>query len=371
MDARVAVLREFNRSIELSSVRVPDVGHRAAIVRVSYAGVCGTDVHLQSGHLPVPTPIVLGHEGVGTIISLGDGLDVDATGAELHVGDVVGWTPSIPCGRCRACLQDRQASLCASRLVYGVNQNADVAPFASGSWGEYIYLQPGTTIFKLPPGCTELDAIALGCAGPTATHGILGLLGGIAGQSVVVQGAGPVGLASAIIAKMSGARTVVIVGAPESRLAAAHDRQIADEVINIQSEPEAGRRADLVRSVVGASGADIVIEATGVPAAVAEGIDLSRRGGTYLVLGQYTDHGPTPINPHYITQKQLRIQGSWGFHSGDYLSYLALLPRLVQEFDPRTFVSTYPLADANAALDDMRHGRVIKAVLVPGSADAQ
>ncbi len=122
-------------------------------------------------------------------------------------------------------------------------------------------------------------------------------------------------------------------------------------------------------------GADLVVEATGVPQAVAEGIDLCRRGGRYLVLGQYTDHGAVPLNPHLITRKQLQVFGSWAMTGEHYVRHVAAVPALAARFDLARLVTRYPLAEAEQALADMRAGRGAQAgarpVAAPGRVSAR
>jgi threonine dehydrogenase-like Zn-dependent dehydrogenase len=115
-------------------------------------------------------------------------------------------------------------------------------------------------------------------------------------------------------------------------------------------------------------GADVVVECTGVPSAVAEGFEFTRRNGQYLVLGQYTDRGTTPINPHVITRKQLKVYGSWAFAEAHYARYVRTLPQLAARFDLGKLATYYPLDDANRALADMATGSVMKAVLKIGAA---
>jgi threonine dehydrogenase-like Zn-dependent dehydrogenase len=120
----------------------------------------------------------------------------------------------------------------------------------------------------------------------------------------------------------------------------------------------------LVREATpGRRGADVVLECAGVPGAVAEGWEMARRGGTFLALGQYTDRGAVPLNPHLITQKQLRIVGSWGFAEKHYLAHIQALPRLNDRFDLARLITRYRLEDADGALADMAAGRVMKPVL--------
>jgi threonine dehydrogenase-like Zn-dependent dehydrogenase len=84
-----------------------------------------------------------------------------------------------------------------------------------------------------------------------------------------------------------------------------------------------------------------------------------------LVLGQYTDHGPTPLNPHLITRKQLEIRGSWAFSAAHYVEYLQTLPQLLSRFAIEQLITTFPLDRAQEAIEAAKAGRVGKAVLVP------
>jgi threonine dehydrogenase-like Zn-dependent dehydrogenase len=365
-EARGVVLREFRRPMTLETAPVPEPGPGAVIARVDLAGVCGTDVHLHHGYLPIPLPLILGHEGVGRVQSLGAGVERDFSGNPLREGDAIVWSSNIPCGRCHWCVVAGERTLCETRKVYGVNQRFDEAPRLSGSWAEAIYLQPGSAIFRLPDGVTAEQVIALGCAGPTAVHGVIDVAGINAGDTVVVQGSGPVGIASAMYAHLAGASRVIIVGGPAGRLDLARELGVGDVHIDIFAFTDPVERIRLVLDATpGRRGADVVLECAGVPEAVSEGWEMARRGGTFLALGQYTDRGATPLNPHVITRKQLRIVGSWGFAEKHYLGHVQALPRLVERFDLPRLITRYPLADANRALVDMAAGVVMKPVLEP------
>ncbi|WP_223734375.1 zinc-binding dehydrogenase [Streptomyces purpurogeneiscleroticus] len=365
--SRAVVLEEFGKPLQLRRYDVPTPQEMAALVRVEYAGVCGTDLHLQSGHLPIPVPVGLGHEAVGRVDTLGPGLTHDVLGNELAPGDWVSWLNNIACGRCRFCLVEQQPTLCTgSRRIYGINQSADQWPHLSGGWADYIYLQPGTVLVKLPEAATPQQVIALGCAGPTAVHGVLNEVRVRSGDTVVVQGSGPVGLAAAMYAQLSGAKKVIIVGGPATRLELAKRLGVGHVHIDVFQVADADERTEIVHGETDGAGADVVVECAGVPSAVAEAIDYARPDGAIAVIGQYTDHGPTPINPHLITRKNLNISGSWGFGARHYLGYIASLPQLVANFDIGQMVSEYALEEANSALADVKSGAVVKAVLRVG-----
>jgi threonine dehydrogenase-like Zn-dependent dehydrogenase len=259
---------------------------------------------------------------------------------------------------------ERERTLCADRKVYGINQRFDQWPHLSGGWADYVYLQPGSAVFRVPEGVSATQAIALGCAGPTAVHGVNDITGIDVGDTVVVQGSGPVGMAAAMYAHLAGAAKVIIVGGPASRLALARELGVGDVHVDVFATPDADERLRQVLSETpGGRGADVVLECAGVPTAVAEGFEMARRNAKYLVLGQYTDRGATPINPHVITRKQLKVYGSWAFAESHYLGYLRSLPQLAARFDLDRLVTPYPLEEANQALADVGEGKVMKAVL--------
>jgi threonine dehydrogenase-like Zn-dependent dehydrogenase len=369
--SRAAVLEAFDQPLAIAEAAVPEPQPGALVAKVIYGGICGTDVHLHHGNLPIPTPLVLGHEAVGRVWKLGEGVGADFTGEPLREGDPIAWASSIPCGRCYWCVVERERTLCADRKVYGVNQRFDQWPHLSGGWADYVYLQPGSAVFRLPPGVSPEQAIALGCAGPTAVHGVLDITGIGVGDTVVVQGSGPVGMAAAMYAHLSGAAKVILVGGPASRLKLARELGVGDVHVDVFAMPDPAERLRLVLGETpGGRGADVVLECAGVPTAVAEGFEMARRNAKYLVLGQYTDRGATPINPHVITRKQLKVYGSWAFAEAHYLGYVRSLPQLAARFDLDRLLTPYPLTEANRALADVAAGRVMKAVLKGAGADA-
>jgi threonine dehydrogenase-like Zn-dependent dehydrogenase len=156
----------------------------------------------------------------------------------------------------------------------------------------------------------SLAAMAFACAGPTMVHALSERCPIRLGEAVVVQGSGPVGLAAAALAQLATAATVTLLGGPASRLELAAAVGIGDRHLNlVESDDQAAILAGL-------EGADLVIECTGVPHAVAQGLYLPRRGGDYLVVGQYTDAGPVAVNPHQIVYRQLNVNRFLGVHRG-------------------------------------------------------
>jgi threonine dehydrogenase-like Zn-dependent dehydrogenase len=358
--AAAAVLHAIDAPLEVTELELHEPRDGEVVLAVEYGGICGTDVHLCAGDLPVPVPLVLGHEGIGVIDEAGASARL-ADGSAATVGRRVMWASSISCGKCWPCRVAREPTLCEHRRTYGVNRSVGDGP--AGSWSARILLEGGTSIVPLPDGVDSLAASALACAGPTVLHALDERRPVRQGESVVVQGSGPVGIAAAIYAGLAGADTIVLVGAPACRLELATELGVATERVDFTQTDQ------LVERVVGMTpagrGADLVIECTGVPEAVEQGLRMCRRGGSYLILGQYTDAGPAAINPHSIVYRQLDVIGSWAFGGPHLERYVASLPRVLRSHALDRLVTVFDLADVNRALAAVKAGAVMKAILAP------
>lgn len=318
--------------------------------------VCGTDVHLWKGQLAgVPYPIIPGHVSVGRVAETDGALDVD--GNPLREGQIVTFLDVYgTCGRCWYCTVAQAGTRCPHRKVYGVTLSSDDGLL--GGWSECIHLRPGVHVIPLPESLDWRAFMAGGCGMPTALHAVT-LAEIDFGDCVVIQGAGPVGLCAVALAQLRGAGQVIVVGGPELRLQAAR-KLGADVTIGLDED-----RVERVRELTHGRGADVTIEATGVPAAVPEGMRMTRDAGRYVVVGQYTDAGDATFNPHLdLNQKHLEIRGCWGSDVGHVYRAVKVMAR--HPF-PWTDLITreYPLEDAQLALEAVQAQTVVKALIVP------
>ncbi len=357
-----AVMPQPGQSIELQELPIPELAPDSALMRVTYSEVCGTDVHLHDGRLAgVPYPIIPGHVSVGVIARL-RGRMFDVTGRPIHEGQSVTFLDVHgSCGACWYCLVAKASTRCPSRRVYGITFG--VADTLAGGWAQYLYLRPGTKVIPLD-GVDPQRFMAGGCSLPTALHAMdraeIGLT-----DSVLVLGSGPVGLSVVALARLSGAGQVLCIGAPDDRLDNA--RAVgADATLNFMSHDEFARE-EWVRSYTGGRGADITIEASGNPAAVVHALRWTRDAGRVVVVGQYTDHGAVPVNPHTeINRKHLEIRGCWG---SDYSHFHRAVEIIRQTADDcpwdRVRCVPFGLTQAAAALDAVRSAKVIKALIDP------
>lgn len=363
-----AVLPAPHQPMELRRFPKPTLEPGAVLLRTLGSEVCGTDTHLAEGQLAgVPYPIIPGHVTVGVIEEIGpvtNGTGVlDPDGKALRLGQIVTFLDVYGnCGRCWFCTVGKATTRCPDRKVYGVTLSADEGLL--GGWAEYVYLRPGVHIVPLPDELDWRAFLSAGCGMPTALHAIS--LGDVQfGDTVLVQGAGPVGLSAAVLAQLRGAGQVIVVGGPPVRLEAASKFGV-DTVIDIAQTTETERH-DLVQQLTNGRGADVTIEATGVPAAVPEGMRLTRDAGTYVVVGQYTNVGDATFNPHLdLNQKHLTIRGCWGSDVGHVYRSVLVMARYSGQFPWTELISAdYDLAHAQDALNDVAAQRVVKALIVP------
>lgn len=366
---RAVVMPGPGAPLQVRDVRAAEPEPGAVLLDTLGSEVCGTDVHLWHGQLAgVPYPIIPGHVSVGRIAALGDPLPgqdaiADVSGRPLRVGQPVTFLDVYgTCGRCWYCTVGRATTRCPSRRVYGVTLSADEGLL--GGWAEQIELRPGVHVIPLPDGLDWRAFLAGGCGMPTALHAVT--LADVAfGDTVVVQGAGPVGLAAAILAQLRGAGQVIVIGGPQVRLAAAL-RFGADAVIDIGGST-ADERIEQVRTATDGRGADVTIEATGVPSAVPEGMRLTRDAGRYVVVGQYTNAGEATFNPHLdLNQKHLDVRGCWGSDVGHLYRAVQVMAKYGNRFAWTDLISReYRLEEAQRALQDVAEQSVVKALIVP------
>ena len=360
---RAAVMPAPRAPLELREIPWPALEPGSAMLRTLYSEVCGTDVHLHHGRLAgVPYPIIPGHVSVGHLEAI-RGEIRDIGGDPFREGDLVTFLDvHETCGRCYECLVTKQTTRCPKRKVYGITYGVADGPL--GGWADHIWMKPGVKLLRLPARVDPAAFIAGGCGLVTAVHAVE--RGDVRlGSSVAVLGAGPVGLAAVALAKLSGAHPIVAVGAPEPRLAFAK-RMGATHTLALEVPHD--ERAAQVRTLTGGHGVDVVIEAAGDPAAVAQALDLVRDGGRVVVAGQYTDGGDATLNPHrQINRKHVEIRGCWGCDFSHVHRAVRLLAEQAAALPWTEAISArYPLERAGEALEAVAARSVVKAVIAPG-----
>jgi L-iditol 2-dehydrogenase len=361
---RAVVMPAPGRPLEERRFPAPRPAEGGAVLQTLASEVCGTDVHLWHGRLSgVPYPIIPGHVSCGRIVETAGAL-ADVEGRPLAVGQVVTFYDVFgTCGSCWHCLVARAGTRCPRRRVYGITTGAEEGLL--GGWAEQIEVRPGVRMLPLPDGIDATDFMGGGCGLPTGFHAVE--RAGVAlGDTVVIQGSGPVGLNAAVFTLLSGAQAVLVVGAPAARLAAARALG-ADDVLDIGQAPDPAERVRWVRDRTAGRGADVVIEASGNPQAVREGLEMVRDAGRYVVVGQYTDAGDVTLNPHtHLNRRHATVLGCWGYEYTHLHRATSLMARHRDRFRWRELVTReYRLEEAPRALEEMARLAVVKALIRP------
>ena len=359
-----AVMPGPRQPLEVRALPAPQLEPGAALLHTIYSEVCGTDVHLHHGRLDVPFPLIPGHVSVGVVAAVraGDDAPRDVEGEAIREGDVVTFLDvHETCNQCYQCLVALQPTRCPKRRVYGITYGARDGLL--GGWSEAIWMKPGVKMIRLPHGLDPETFIGGGCGLVTALHAI-DLAHLRLGESVVVLGVGPVGQSVIALAALSGAGEVIGIGAPPDRLAFAH-RMGATHTLGL--DIDGAERIAGVRARTQRRGADVVIEASGSPDAVAQALDMVRDGGRVVVCGHYTDNGPVEIHPHWqINRKHVELRGCWGSQYHHFHRAVQLAARFGEKVPWREMVSgRYGLEQAGDALAAVESRRAIKALVVP------
>lgn len=337
MNGTMAALRlHAPGDLRLDEVPIPTPAPAEVLVKIHRCGICGTDLHIAKGNFPAPNlPLTLGHEFSGTVVELGsDVVGIDA-GAPVVV-DI-----NIACGHCYFCTRG-QKLFCPTVAQLGVHR--------AGGLAEYV-TAPASNLHVLPES-VSLDTAAYVEPLACAVHG-QDRLGVRSGDSVLVIGGGPMGLAHIALSRMNGAASVV-VSEPDAGRRRLARRMGADVVIDPMHQDLGETLTDLTHGV----GPDVVIEAVGSIRTYESAVAEVRRGGRILAYGAAPQDATMALRPFDVYAKELTIVGSYAGTYDTWPRAIALLAG--GRFDPGLIVdSVRPLGEAVEALKGLEHDRSI------------
>jgi threonine dehydrogenase-like Zn-dependent dehydrogenase len=307
MKGRAAITVDRVRGMELAEYEVPAPGPDEVLVRVTLASICGSDLHMWRGEVPwfQRAPGIQGHEMTGRVAKLGAHRRTDSLGRPLREGDRVAYAYFIPCGECWACLGGTTG--CPNRYRTRNTVTAADPPHFLGAFAEYYLLKPTQWIFRVPDDLPDEYVAPVNCALSQVVYG-LHVIGVWLGDTVVVQGAGGLGIYACGVARDMGAGRVIVIDSIPDRLALARGFG-ADEVIDLREPPTKEARVQRVRELTGGVGADVVVEVVGVPGVVQEGLEMTRVGGRYLWMGNIVPGATAEIVPHDVVRQPKTIRG--------------------------------------------------------------
>ncbi|NLM77370.1 MAG: alcohol dehydrogenase catalytic domain-containing protein [Ruminococcaceae bacterium] len=361
---KAAVMTGVNEPFDVRSYPLTPPAKGMAKIKMTASGICGTDIHIHRGKIPVRTPTIIGHELVGQVMDIAP---EDSRQYAIAAGDHVIVDIACPCGTCLLCRTGDDANC----VNMGVTNGGDpeVAPHLYGGYAEYNY-SPVANLIKIPENLKARMTCVFACAGPTALHAFH-----LAEQAncpvkqakvAVVQGLGPVGMFALIYLASLGIENIMVITARRNDAREQLALKLgATKVFSLeQTGPD--QIISAIQAVSDGLGADLVYEASGHPQAFPQGLAFLRNRGVYLVPGQYSNSGDVPIAPQLITFKALHIIGSSQYSVSDvknYLGFLQTIPQLHECIE--SLARTYTVEQINEAIEDAKAGKNIKSMLVP------
>jgi threonine dehydrogenase-like Zn-dependent dehydrogenase len=354
--ARSYVLDKPQGHFVLGDYEIPHPAPGSVLMRIELCGVCGTDVHTwQSLVETLEYPISLGHEMVGIVEALGDGVHTDYIGKPLKVGDRIGVIPAIHCHKCYFCTIVKTPEKCIDWKTYGTWPRADQKPYFTGGYGEYLYIHDPNSVFvkvdTTPERGMFLEPMAV------VVHSMLHARIE-PGDTVVVNGAGPIGLLTIGLAKIAGASKVIALGRRNRlRLDLAESMGADFTICHTDIPVQDGRKKAVYSESLNGYGADVVFNTVGTAQAFLESLDYVRDSGTVVEVGNFVDSGTIPFNPcKHLLEKGIKLIGSF---DNEAEHYVRSLPVIADERIPIPDLITHrvPLERLEECLGAVRDGK--------------
>ncbi|MFN4336865.1 MAG: alcohol dehydrogenase catalytic domain-containing protein [Candidatus Nitrosocaldus sp.] len=286
---RAARFHAVGKPLEIEEIEKPKLSSNDVLIRVKAAGICYSDVHVLDGVIAADPPVTLGHEIAGVVEEIGSNV------TDYMKGDRVLVHFLSPCGKCKRCLQGKgmQCLRLFEREGYGFSND--------GGYAEYCRVDADRLV-KLPDDLSIEFAATLGCAGITAYHAVKSIARVRMGETVVIYGAGGVGLYALQAAKLSGAYTIAVARS-EARLKLAESLG-ADHVISAKD----GNVRKEVKRLTDGTGADVVFDLVLTEESVKSAIGMLANGGRLILVG--VSNRPISIDPQITVLKEFSILGS-------------------------------------------------------------
>src|SRR5260221_10130413 len=324
----------------LDVVPIPDIGEFDVLIRVLRSSICGTDVHIYEwdawAQKTIPTPMVIGHEFVGVIQSVGSHVH------DFHPGMIVTGEGHLVCGRCRNCLAGRR-HLCNKTSGVGVNR--------PGAFAEYVAI-PETNVWSADP---KIPLDVLSCFDPLGNAVHTALSFDVLGEDVLITGAGPIGCMAAAIARHAGARYVVVTDVIPYRLELAK-KMGATLAVDVRTESIAEAQKKLGMH----EGFDVGLEMSGNPHAFRDMLANMCHGGKIAMLG--IPEKEMAIDWNTVVFNMLTIKGIYGREMYETWYKMTVMLQSGLKIDP-VITHRYGYADFQKGFDAMRSGQSGKVVL--------
>lgn len=348
--SRAAVFTGPGRPLELRSFALPAPGPGEALVRIECSTICGSDLHTVRGARSEPTPSILGHEAIGVVASVGDPAPPACDGVAVQPGDRITWSVAVSCGACDRC-QRGLPQKCRALFKYG-HALAEGPRALSGGLSEYLLLQRGSAIVRIPHDLPAEVICPVNCATATIAAAFRAA-GPVVDRSVLIFGAGALGVIGAAWARSAGAASVCVCDPDRRRLDLARDFG-ADTVL--PSPPGPGERR----------ARDVILEVSGAPSAVAAAFELADVGGRIVLVGSVSPSPAVAVDPEAVVRRCLTISGVHNYAPVDLQAAVDFVHANTSVFPfARLVERTFTLDEAGEAIDWALRERPLRVAIRP------
>jgi putative phosphonate catabolism associated alcohol dehydrogenase len=360
--AKAAVMTAAGKDLEIKEYPLPLVGRGCILVKVTCCTICGSDVHSWTGRRAAPTPMILGHEIVGQIVELGEGVTHDTGDRPLKIGDRITWTIMDNCGKCYNCRQKGLMMKCRHLKKYG-HDSCDNPPYFVGGFAEYCYITPGTCVIKIPDALSDEEVAPANCALATV----------VAGweaadvkpfENVLIQGAGALGFYAAALAKHYGCRRIIVTDILDHRLdfIRAFGATDASNVGGMSDEEV----VQAVCSLTDGFGVDCALEVAGIPALIPTGLKCLRTGGRYVEIGNSAPGANFTYDACDIVWRRLTLKGVHNYDARHLQAGVDLLAMTREKFPFKDIVThRVNLEGINDGMRLADSGEAIRVAVLP------
>ena len=359
---KAAVMTAVNKELEIIEYPLPQVGKGSILVKITCCTICGSDLHTWLGRRGGPTPIILGHEIVGKIVALGDGVTHDSGDRPLKMGDRITWTIMDNCGKCYYCREKGLMMKCRNLKKYGHDSCADPPHFVGG-FAEYCYITPGTCVIKIPDGLTDEVVAPANCALSTVLAG-WETLEIQPFENVLIMGAGALGFYAAALAKHYGCNRIIVTDIIDHRLEFIQ-RFGATDTLNTRGMQEE-EIVEAVKDLTRGFGVDAAMEVAGVPALVPLGLKCLRIGGRFVEIGNSSPGATFTYDACDIVWRRLTIKGLHNYDAKHLQMGVDFL-EMTRDVFPFNEIVTHrvSLEDTTEGMRIGESGKAIRVAVIP------
>lgn len=359
---RAAVMINAKSDLVIKEYPLPKVEKGCILVKITCCTICGSDLHSWLGKRLAPTPIILGHEIVGEIVELGEGVTHDSGDKPLRIGDKITWTIMDNCGKCYYCREKGLMMKCRSLKKYG-HESCDLPPHFIGGFAEYCYITPGTCVIKVPQIISDEEVAPANCALATV----------VAGweaanlkpfENVLILGSGALGIYAAALAKHYGCNKIIVTDILDHRLKFVKEFGATD-TINTKNLSD-DETIQIIMELTNGFGVDVAMEVAGVPTLIPLGLKCLQKGGIMILHGTAFPNANFTYDSSDIIFRWLTIRGVHNYDTRHLQWGINFLTQTKAMFPFHKLIThRYPLNEINKAIKVALSGEGIRVAIKP------